>query len=124
MGGNYSRIIQHQESSPLGTTYMYTRSNRFGAVETRRTVVRNRGYGCNEDSPASAATRSFCLPVTSTVSFSDGHGYVDFVRYRGCSANNLSEYTSGGPNDGFNAGDYSHLYNPPDCTCGRGCGMA
>jgi hypothetical protein len=121
MGGHYSQFIQHQESSPLGTTYIYTRSNRFGAVETRRTVVSNRGFDCRFDC---RSDDNDGIPVTSTVSFSDGRGYVDFVRYRGCSANNLSDYTSGGPNDGFNAGDYSYLYNPPVCTCGRGCGMA
>lgn len=114
MGGNQSQFIHHKTNMPWGTTYIYTRSNKFGAVESRRTFLSK--YG-----------------VTSTISFSDGHGYIDFVKKTGSDANNLDDYSSGGPKDGFNEGDYSYLYdqgvvapqqlNPKDlgCRCGPGC---
>jgi hypothetical protein len=51
--------------------------------------------------------------VKSSISFSDGHGHVDFLQHRGELANNLQDFYSGGPKDGFNEGDYSHLYQNP-----------
>jgi hypothetical protein len=102
MGGNQSLFTHHLTNTPSSTTYIYTRSNRFGAVESRRTVVSN--YG-----------------ITSTINFSDGMGYVDFLTYRGNRANNLSDYSQGGPQDGFNDGDYSHLLPSYVCNCGDNC---
>ena len=102
MGGNQSQFIHHKTDMPWGTTYIYTRSNKFGAVESRRTFVSK--YG-----------------VASTISFSDGRGYMDFVKKTGSNANNLDDYVSGGPKDGFNEGDYSYLYAKNGCNCGTGC---
>jgi len=91
MGSSQSLFTHQITELPTGVTYTYTRSNRFGAVETRHTIVSN--YG-----------------IRSSVSFSDGRGYVDFLQYRGDSANNLNDYYTYGPQDGFNDGNYSHLY--------------
>ena len=107
MGGNRSQFIHHKTGTPGNITYMYTRSNKFGAVESRCTTTSSK-YG-----------------VVSTVVFSDGHGHVDNVRYIGnCCANNFDDYNNDniGPDDGFNKGDYSYLYSPPVCTCGNRCG--
>ena len=98
MGHTQSHFVQQMTTLPSGTTYTYTRSNRFGAVETRHTTVTDHG-------------------VRSNISFSDGRGYVDFLRYRGNRANNLNDYYTGGPRDGFNEGDYSYLHKPLDCRC-------
>jgi hypothetical protein len=91
MGPTQSLFVHHMTNTPNGATYTYTRSNRFGAVESRHTIFSN--YG-----------------VKSTISFSDGHGHVDFLQHRGENANNLHDYYNGGPKDGFYEGDYSHIY--------------
>ena len=89
--GNQSLFVHHTTALPSGTTYTYTRSNRFGAVESRHTTVSK--YG-----------------VISNINFSDGHGYVDVIKLRGDHANNSNDYENGGPVDGFYEGDYNHLY--------------
>jgi len=99
MGPIQSQFVHHMTDLPSGTTYIYTRSNRFGAVESRRTTF----------SPQFGAE--------STITFSDGHGYLTSVKSRGSSANNLEDYYSGGPKDGFNEGDYSHLLHANTCKC-------
>lgn len=102
MGPVNSLFTNHVIELPTATTYTYTRSNKFGAVETRHTSVSIHG-------------------TKSSISFSDGHGHVDFLQYRGASANNLSDYYEGGPRDGFNEGDYSHLYKSSECKCTDNC---
>jgi hypothetical protein len=103
MGGNHSHFTHHMTHLPDSTTYIYTRSNKFGAVESRRTVTwPNR-------------------PVSSTITFSNGRGYTAIIQYKGCVANNLQDYHTDGPVDTFFEGDYSYLFNPPMCTCGAGC---
>jgi len=104
MGPVQSHFTHHYTETPHSATYTYTRSNRFGAVESRHTMA----------SPN--------LAVRSMTTFSDGHGFVVSQHRRGCLANNFSEYDAGTPPaDGFYAGDYSHLYDNRTCTCGRGC---
>lgn len=93
MGPTQSLFVHHMTEVPTGTTYTYTRSNRFGAVESRHTTRSNHG-------------------VKSLINFSDGHGHIDILHYRGDIADNLNDYYSGGPSDKFNEGDYSHLYKP------------
>lgn len=93
MGPIQSQFVHHMTDMPTGVTYIYTRSNKFGAVESRRTTVSQK-FGAE-----------------STITFSDGHGYLTSIKCRGSSANNLEDYYSGGPKDGFNEGDYSHLLN-------------
>jgi prepilin-type processing-associated H-X9-DG protein len=102
MGPANSLFIHHITSLPSATTYTYTRSNRFGAVETRHTTISRHG-------------------VKSAISFCDGHGYVDFIQYRGAVANNLKDYANGGPKDGFNEGDYSYLHKSSICKCNDRC---
>ena len=94
MGPTQSLFVHNMTNTPNSSTYTYTRSNRFGAVETRHTMFSS--YG-----------------IKSSISFSDGHGHVDFLQHRGELANNLQDFYSGGPKDGFNEGDYSHLYQNP-----------
>lgn len=90
MGPTQSLFVHNLTNMSNNITYTYTRSNRFGAVETRHTTSNSNG-------------------VKSSISFSDGHGHVDFLQNRGENANNLKDYYTGGPKDGFNEGDYSHL---------------
>lgn len=106
MGLLHSHFVDHFIETPCSTTYTYSRSNRFGAVESRHTLA----------TPDRA--------VRSMITFSDGHGYVVSLHRRGCLANNLEEYYTGGPRDGFNDGDYSHLLDTRVCTCGQGCSLA
>ena len=98
MGPVNSLFVHNMTGIPTSTTYTYTRSNRFGAVETRHTILSAHG-------------------VKSSISFSDGHGHVDLLQYRGESADNSKDYYTGGPKDGFNEGDYSYLYNQSGCKC-------
>jgi hypothetical protein len=105
MGPVNSLFVHNISGVPTSTTYTYTRSNRFGAVETRHTTLSAHG-------------------VKSSISFSDGHGHVDFLQYRGDSANNSNDYYTGGPQDGFNEGDYSYLYKPLGCKCSDSCTCA
>ena len=98
MGPVNSLFTNHMIELPTATTYTYTRSNKFGAVETRHTSISRHG-------------------TKSSISFSDGHGHVDFLQYRGDSANNLRDYYEGGPRDGFDEGDYSHLYKSTGFKC-------
>ena len=106
MGPIQSHFVHHYTETPYSATYTYTRSNRFGAVESRHTLA----------TPDRA--------VRSMITFSDGHGYVVSLHRRGCLANNLMDYETGEPADGFNDGDYSHLLDTRVCTCGRSCSLA
>jgi hypothetical protein len=106
MGPVQSHFTHHYTETPHSATYTYSRSNRFGAVESRHTLA----------SPDKA--------VRSMITFSDGHGYVVSLHRRGCLANNLADYEGDGPVDGFNEGDYSYLFDGRVCTCGQGCTLA
>jgi len=106
MGPVQSHFTHHYTETPHSATYTYTRSNRFGAVESRHTMA----------SPD--------LSVRSMITFSDGHGNVITQHRRGCLANNIPDYGVGAPIDGFNDGCYSHLFDHRACTCGRGCSLA
>jgi hypothetical protein len=98
-------FTNHYTETPHSATYTYTRSNRFGAVESRHTIT----------SPDQK--------VRSMITFSDGHGYVVSLHRRGCLANNLADYYTGPPQDGFYEGDYGHLVDSRACTCGKGCSL-
>ena len=100
MGPVNSLFVHNMSGVPTCTTYTYTRSNRFGAVETRHTTLSTHG-------------------IKSSISFSDGHGHVDFLQYRGADADNSNDYYNGGPQDGFDEGDYSHLYKSTGCNCSK-----
>jgi len=102
MGPVNSLFVHNMSGVPTCTTYTYTRSNRFGAVETRHTSISRHG-------------------IKSSISFSDGHGHVDFLQYRGAEADNSNDYYNGGPQDGFDEGDYSHLYKSTGCKCTDSC---
>uniref|UniRef100_A0A6C0ERK1 Uncharacterized protein n=1 Tax=viral metagenome TaxID=1070528 RepID=A0A6C0ERK1_9ZZZZ len=98
-------FTNHYTETPHSATYTYTRSNRFGAVESRHTIA----------SPDQK--------VRSMITFSDGHGYVVSLHRRGCLANNLADYYTGAPQDGFYEGNYGHLVDSRACTCGKGCSL-
>ena len=107
MGHAQSHFTHHLIETPESLTYVYTRSNGLGAVESRHTM---------------ATPRLGTPGIQSMLTFSDGHGYVTTQHLRGCMANNFDLYRlEGGPQDGFNRGDYSHLLAPRVCTCGHGC---
>jgi hypothetical protein len=105
MGPVQSHFTHHLTQTPCSTTYVYTRSNGLGAVESRHTIA----------SPKEG--------VRSMITFSDGRGFAITVTCRGCIANNFADCDNAtGPQDGFNRGDYSHLIVPWVCKCGAGCG--
>jgi hypothetical protein len=56
--------------------------------------------------------------VRSTITFSDGRGCVISANYCRCVANNFADCNNQeGPQDGFNQGDYSHLFSVCACRC-------
>ena len=72
----------------------------MGAVESRHTIA----------SPEHG--------VRSTITFSDGRGFVISANYCRCVANNFADCNNPeGPQDGFNQGDYSHLFSVNACRC-------
>jgi hypothetical protein len=91
MGNSHARFVHHYTHTPECDTYTYTRSNKWGAVESRHTVA--------------AANQ----PVRSMITFSDGHGYATTFHRRGPDADNFEDYGRGGPRDRFYEGDYHHL---------------
>jgi len=93
-------FVHHLTQTPCSITYVYTRSNGLGAVESRHTIA----------SPS--------MGVRSMITFSDGRGYATTRHLRGCVANNFKDYETDGPADGFNQGDYSYLFAPRVCSCG------
>ena len=79
-------------SEASGTaSYTYTRTNAFGANESRVTT-KNLHTG----------------EIRSLITFSDGRGRLQSIPLEGCRADNFADYQMGGPNDGFMQGDYRY----------------